>query len=106
MNDGRARSMSATSRVSFTVESDGSGGIHATDVRGSVIVENDGSGGIDVDKVGKDFRVDNKGSGDIEYVAVSGKVDIPDRHRDRHRRGDDSRSAWGRQARSALQKTL
>jgi hypothetical protein len=52
-------------------------------------VENDGSGGIDVNKVGRDFRVDNKGSGDIDYVAVSGKVDIPDRHRDRHRRGDD-----------------
>lgn len=74
---------------SFTVESDGSGGIYATDVRGSVIVENDGSGGIDVNKVGRDFRVDNKGSGDIEYVAVSGKVDVPDRHRDRHRRGDN-----------------
>jgi hypothetical protein len=74
---------------SFTVESDGSGGIHATDVRGSVIVENDGSGGIDVNKVGRDFRVDSKGSGEIDYVAVSGKVDIPERHRDRHRRGDD-----------------
>jgi DUF4097 and DUF4098 domain-containing protein YvlB len=86
VNDGSGEIEVRNVSGSFTVESDGSGGIHATDVRGSVIVENDGSGGIDVDKVGKDFRVDNKGSGDIEYVAVSGKVDIPDRHR--HRRGD------------------
>ncbi|MEO8911160.1 MAG: hypothetical protein ABI408_13185 [Gemmatimonadaceae bacterium] len=74
---------------SFTVESDGSGGIYATDVRGSVIVENDGSGAIDVNKVGKDFRVENKGSGSIGYAYVSGKVDIPERHRDRDRRGND-----------------
>lgn len=74
---------------SFTVEADGSGGIYATDVRGSVIIENDGSGGIDVKKVGKDFRVDQKGSGDIDYVDVSGKVDIRDRHRNRHRGGND-----------------
>ena len=71
---------------SFIVESDGSGGINATDVRGSVIVRNDGSGGIDVNRVGKDFRVENKGSGDIDYADVTGTVDIPDNHRDRHYR--------------------
>jgi hypothetical protein len=74
---------------SFTVESDGSGGIYATDVRGSVIVENDGSGSIEVNKVGKDFRVESKGSGSIDYADVSGKIDIPERHRDRHGRSDE-----------------
>ncbi len=75
---------------SFTVESDGSGGIYATDVRGSVIVQNDGSGSIEVNKVGKDFRVESKGSGSIDYAEVSGTIDIPERHRDRHR-GSDQR---------------
>jgi hypothetical protein len=70
---------------SFTVESDGSGGIYATDVRGSVIVQNDGSGSIEVNKVGKDFRVESKGGGSIDYTDVSGQVDIPERHRDGHR---------------------
>jgi hypothetical protein len=74
---------------SFTVESDGSGGIYATDVRGSVIVQSDGSGSIEVTKVGKDFRVESKGSGSIDYAEVSGKVDIPERHRDRRYRGDN-----------------
>jgi len=71
---------------SFVVESDGSGGIYATDVRGSVIVEHDGSGSIDVNKVGKDFRVESKGSGSIDYSEVTGRVDIPERHRDRRDR--------------------
>jgi DUF4097 and DUF4098 domain-containing protein YvlB len=70
---------------SFTVESDGSGSIYATDVRGSVVVQNDGSGEIEVNKIGRDFTVESKGSGSIDYVAVSGKVDIPERHRDRGR---------------------
>ena len=74
---------------SFTVETDGSGSIYATDVRGSVIVQNDGSGGIEVNKVGRDFKVESKGSGSIEYTAVSGQVDIPERHRDRYRRGQE-----------------
>ena len=74
---------------SFTVESDGSGGIFATDVRGSVVVQNDGSGEIEVNKVGRDFTVESKGSGSIDYAAVSGKVDIPERHRGRGRRGDE-----------------
>jgi hypothetical protein len=74
---------------SFTVESDGSGGIYATDVRGSVVVQNDGSGSIEVNKVGKDFTVESKGSGSIDYADVSGRVDIPDRRRDRHRVGDE-----------------
>lgn len=74
---------------SFTIETDGSGGIYATDVRGSVVVENDGSGEIEVTKVGRDFRVDSKGSGSIDYSAVSGKVDVPERHRGRGRRGDE-----------------
>ncbi|MDP9205917.1 MAG: DUF2807 domain-containing protein [Gemmatimonadota bacterium] len=74
---------------SFTVEADGSGSILATDVRGSVIVEHDGSGEIEVNKVGRDFRVESKGSGSIDYSAVSGQVDIPDRHHGRGRRGDD-----------------
>jgi hypothetical protein len=89
VNDGSGEIDVRNVSGSFTVEADGSGGIYATDVRGSVIVENDGSGGIDVNKIGKDFRVESKGSGDIDYVEVSGKVDIPDRHRGRHRRGDD-----------------
>jgi hypothetical protein len=72
---------------SFTVQSDGSGGIFATDVKGSVVVENDGSGTIEVSKVGKDLRVESKGSGDIDYADVSGKIDIPERHR-RERRND------------------
>jgi hypothetical protein len=71
---------------SFTVQSDGSGGIHARDVRGSVVVESDGSGSIEVDQVGRDFRVESKGSGSIDYSAVSGQVDIPERHRGRARR--------------------
>jgi hypothetical protein len=70
---------------SFTVESDGSGGIYATDVRGSVVVQNDGSGSIEVNKVGKDFRVESKGSGSIDYASVTGQIDIPERRRDRHR---------------------
>ena len=74
---------------SFIVETDGSGGIYATDVKGSVVVQNDGSGSIEVNKVGKDLRVDNKGSGDIQYADVSGQIDIPERHRDRGRRGYD-----------------
>jgi hypothetical protein len=74
---------------SFTVESDGSGGIYATDVRGSVVVQNDGSGSIEVNKVGKDFTVESKGSGSINYADVSGRIDIPDRRRDRHRGSDE-----------------
>jgi hypothetical protein len=74
---------------SFTVESDGSGSIYATDIRGSVIVQNDGSGEIDVNKVGRDFKVESKGSGSIEYTAVSGQIDIPDHRRGRYHRGED-----------------
>ncbi|HEV7593645.1 MAG TPA: hypothetical protein VGO33_01515 [Gemmatimonadaceae bacterium] len=74
---------------SFTVETDGSGSIYATDVRGSVIVQNDGSGEIDVNKVGRDFKVESKGSGSIEYTAVSGQVDVPDRRRGHYRRGEE-----------------
>jgi hypothetical protein len=74
---------------SFTVESDGSGSIYATDVRGSVVVQNDGSGSIEVNKVGKEFRVESKGSGSIDYADVSGRIDIPDRHRDRRYRDHD-----------------
>jgi hypothetical protein len=73
---------------SFIVETDGSGGIYATDVKGSVVVENDGSGTIEVNKVGKDLRVESKGSGSIDYAEVSGRVDIPERHRDRGRHSD------------------
>lgn len=73
---------------SFTVEADGSGSIYATDVRGSVIVQNDGSGGIEVTNIGRDFKVESKGSGSIEYTAVSGRVDIPERHR-RNRRSEE-----------------
>jgi DUF4097 and DUF4098 domain-containing protein YvlB len=74
---------------SFTVESDGSGSIYATDIRGSVIVQNDGSGKIDVNKVGRDFKVESKGSGSIEYTAVTGQVDIPDRRPGRYHRSED-----------------
>jgi len=74
---------------SFTVESDGSGGIYATDVHGSVVVQNDGSGSIEVNKVGKDFTVESKGSGSIDYADVSGRVDIPERRRDRHRGSEE-----------------
>ena len=71
---------------SFTVQSDGSGGIHARDVKGSVVVESDGSGSIEVQQIGRDFRVESKGSGSIDYSAVSGQVDVPERHRGRARR--------------------
>jgi hypothetical protein len=74
---------------SFTVESDGSGSIYATDIRGSVIVQNDGSGEIDVNKIGRDFKVESKGSGSIDYTAVTGQVDVPDRRRGRYRRGEE-----------------
>ena len=74
---------------SFTVESDGSGSIYATDIRGSVIVQNDGSGEIDVNKVGRDFKVESKGSGSIDYTAVTGQVDVPDRRRGRYHRGEE-----------------
>jgi hypothetical protein len=85
VNDGSGDITVRNVTGSFTVTSDGSGGIYATDVRGSVVVENDGSGEIEVNKVGRDFRVESKGSGSIDYSAVSGKVDIPERHRDRRR---------------------
>ena len=65
--------------------SDRSGSISATDIRGSVIVENDGSGEIDATKIGRDFTVESKGSGSIQYREVSGRVDIPSRHRQRDR---------------------
>ncbi len=74
---------------SFTVESDGSGSIYATDIRGSVIVQNDGSGEIDVNKVGRDFKVESKGSGSIDYTSVTGQVDVPDRRRGHYRRGEE-----------------
>ena len=89
VNDGSGDITVRNVTGSFTVESDGSGGIYATDVRGSVVVENDGSGSIEVNKVGKDFTVESKGSGSIDYADVSGRVDIPDRRRDRHRVGDE-----------------
>jgi hypothetical protein len=89
VNDGSGDITVRNVTGSFTVESDGSGGIYATDVRGSVIVQNDGSGSIEVNKVGKDFTVESKGSGSIDYADVSGRVDIPDRRRDRHRVGDE-----------------
>jgi DUF4097 and DUF4098 domain-containing protein YvlB len=85
VNDGSGDITVRNVTGSFTVESDGSGGIYATDVRGSVVVQNDGSGSIEVNKVGKDFTVESKGSGSIDYADVSGRVDIPDRRRDRHR---------------------
>jgi len=83
VNDGSGDINVRSVSGSFVVESDGSGGIYATDVKGSVIVEHDGSGSIDVNKVGKDFRVESKGSGAIDYSEVTGRVDIPQRHRDR-----------------------
>jgi len=83
VNDGSGDINVRSVSGSFVVESDGSGGIYATDVKGSVIVEHDGSGSIDVSKVGKDFRVESKGSGAIDYSEVTGRVDIPQRHRDR-----------------------
>jgi hypothetical protein len=89
VNDGSGDITVRNVTGSFTVESDGSGGIYATDVRGSVVVQNDGSGRIEVSKVGKDFTVESKGSGSIDYADVSGRVDIPDRRRDRRRGGDD-----------------
>ena len=91
VNDGSGEIEVRNVTGSFTVESDGSGAIYATDVRGSVVVENDGSGEIDVTKIGRDFTVQSKGSGSIDYSAVSGKVDIPERHRDRGRYGSGER---------------
>jgi hypothetical protein len=89
VNDGSGDITVRNVTGSFTVESDGSGGIYATDVRGSVVVQNDGSGSIEVNKVGKDFTVESKGSGSIDYADVSGRVDIPERRRDRNRVGDE-----------------
>jgi hypothetical protein len=89
VNDGSGDITVRNVTGSFTVESDGSGGIYATDVRGSVVVQNDGSGSIEVNKVGKDFTVESKGSGSIDYADVSGRIDIPDRRRDRHRGSDE-----------------
>jgi hypothetical protein len=89
VNDGSGDINARNVTGSFIVESDGSGGIYATDVKGSVTVESDGSGSIEVTKVGKDFRVESKGSGNIDYAEVLGKIDIPERHRDRRYRGDD-----------------
>jgi hypothetical protein len=89
VNDGSGEIEVRNVTGSFTVESDGSGSIYATDVRGSVVVENDGSGEIEVNKVGRDFTVQSKGSGSIDYSAVSGKVDIPDRRRGRAHGSDE-----------------
>ncbi len=91
VNDGSGEIEVRNVTGSFTVESDGSGGIYATDVRGSVVVENDGSGEIEVNKVGRDFTVQSKGGGSIDYSAVSGKVDIPERHRDHGRHRSEER---------------
>jgi hypothetical protein len=52
-------------------------------------VQHDGSGSIEVNKVGKDFTVESKGSGSIDYAEVSGRIDIPERRRDRHRGSDE-----------------
>jgi hypothetical protein len=91
VNDGSGDINVRNASGSFVVESDGSGGIFATDVKGSVVVHNDGSGEIEVSKVGKDFRVESKGSGSIDYTDVTGKVDIPERRRDRRYRVGDNR---------------
>lgn len=69
-----------------TVETDGSGNINVSGVGGTMRVGNDGSGSIDVDRVAGDFVVDNDGGGSIRYATVKGRVDIPERKRDREHR--------------------
>lgn len=64
---------------------DGSGGISIRNVGADVHVR-DGSGSIDVMDVRGDFVVSDDGSGSIDWSGVSGRVDVPSRHRQRGRR--------------------
>jgi hypothetical protein len=64
---------------------DGSGEVVVRDVTGSVDVD-DGSGSIDVSDVRGNFTVRDDGSGDIRYDNVRGRVDVPEKDRDRRRR--------------------
>jgi len=78
----RARNVSGD----VVVDTDGSGNINVSGVGGTMRVGNDGSGSIDVDRVAGDFVVDNDGGGSIRYATVKGRVDIPERKRDRDHR--------------------
>lgn len=64
---------------------DGSGEVVVRGVTGSVNIE-DGSGSIRVSDVRGDFIVRDDGSGDIRYDNVLGRVDVPEKDRDRRRR--------------------
>jgi hypothetical protein len=66
---------------SLRIRNDDSGAITAHDVRGDVRIDHDSSGAIAVSDIGGDFIVSRKSSGAIDYVRVSGRVDIPERHR-------------------------
>ncbi|HUH14018.1 MAG TPA: DUF4097 family beta strand repeat-containing protein [Longimicrobiales bacterium] len=59
---------------------DGSGSISVRRVSGDVIVR-DGSGSIDVRGVGGDFIVRADGSGSLNWSEVSGRVQVPEKHR-------------------------
>ena len=82
----------------LTIESDSSGGIYASNIRGSVlvvkdssgdikvsdvsenvIVERDSSGDIKATHVGGDFRVLKDGSGRISSNDVAGEVQVPEK---------------------------
>lgn len=79
---GEIRARNVTGDV--IVDTDGSGSINVSGVGGTMRVGNDGSGNIDVDGVAGNFVVDNDGGGSIRYATVKGRVDIPERKRDRH----------------------
>jgi hypothetical protein len=73
---------------------DGSGNLLIENVGGDVTV-NDGSGDINVRNVTGSFTVESDGSGSIYAtdvrgsVIVQGQVDIPQRNRGRHHRGEE-----------------
>ena len=68
------------------IRNDDSGSITVANVKRDVLVDDDGSGSIEVADVGGNFTVGSKGSGSIDYERVSGRVRIPERYQERHRR--------------------
>ena len=67
---------------SVDIPQDGSGEVDVRHVKHDVSIGSKGSGGVSVSDIGGDLIVSHKGSGGIDYERVSGRVDIPRRHRD------------------------
>jgi hypothetical protein len=67
--------------ASLHISNDDSGAIVAQNIRGNVRIDSDSSGAVAVSDVAGDFVVGRKGSGSIDYARVSGRIDIPERHR-------------------------